>query len=116
VEAEAKATREEVAVRWYQYRLSTLLMIVLLVALGLGWSVDRSRLAKQIPTQPQGIKVFSIVRADAVELSNALRELFSKDAAEPVFVAVDTRTKCIIVRGPTGKLAEVEALVLKLDQ
>lgn len=102
--------------RWYQYRLSTLLLIVLIVALALGWWVDRSRLARQIPAQPQGIKVFSVVNADATELSNALRDLFSKDESDPVFVAVEPRTKQIIVRGPTGKLTEIEAIVLRLDQ
>ena len=54
---------------WYQYRLSTLLLTVLIVALALGWWVDRSRLAKQIPAQPQGVKIFSVVHADATDLS-----------------------------------------------
>jgi type II secretory pathway component GspD/PulD (secretin) len=114
--AEATKSREGVSTRWYQFRLSTLLLIVLIVALALGWWVDRSRLAAQIPAQPQGIKTFSVVYADATDLSNALRELLSKDESDPVFVAVDPRAKTIIVRGPTDKLAEVEALVLRLDK
>ncbi|MCX7426072.1 MAG: hypothetical protein NTW96_10690 [Planctomycetia bacterium] len=114
--AEVAKACEGVSTRWYQYRLSTLLLIVLIVALALGWWVDRSRLAAQIPAQPQGIKIFSVVNVDAMDLSNALRDLFSKDESDPVFVAVEPRAKQIIVRGPTGKLAEVEALVLRLDK
>ena len=83
---------------------------------GAGWCVDRSRLAKQVPAQPKGLKVFTIVNADPVDMANVLKELFSKDSSDPVFVAVDARTKRIMVRGPSGKLDEAESLVLKLDQ
>jgi len=114
--AEHRESGAGIGGRWYQWRLSTLLLIFLIVALALGWWVDHSRLAKQIPAQPKGIKVFYLHHADPAGLSNALKELFSKDESDPVFVAVDARAKQIIVRGPSDKLLEVEAVALKLDQ
>ena len=56
------------------------------------------------------------MNGDAEELTRVLREMFQGDVADPMTITSDTRTNSIIVRGSPGKLAIVEATLLRLDE
>lgn len=57
-------------------------------------------------------KIIHLQRASAAELRNTLQQLAPAD----IKLVADERTNAIIVSGPEGKLAELEAIVLRLDE
>ncbi len=112
------ATEDRISPRRRQLTLRTLMLVVLILALSLGWWVDRGNLKKQIPAQPQPnleVKIFTLLNGKAQELAGAIRELFPSDPANPLYVASDPITNSIIVRGTEGDLEVVEAILLKIE-
>ena len=112
------ATEVRTLPRKRQLTLRTLMLVVLILALSLGWWVDHGNLKKQIPAQPQPnleVNIFTIRNGKAQELAGAIRELFPSDAANPLYIASDPNTNSIMVRGTAGDLEVVEAILLKIE-
>jgi hypothetical protein len=105
--------------RRMQVSLRTTMLIILVLALAIGWWVDRTKLVRRIPGQAQSdmqVKIFSIVNGDVQELTSALQELFPTDTTSSVHIACDSRTKSIMARGTAADLGIVEAILLRLDE
>ncbi len=105
--------------RRYQWTLRTLMMLVLIFGLMVGWWVDHRRLTRRIPTRPQPsleVRVFSIVNGDSKELAAAIGELFPGDNENPPKITAESRTNSVMVRGTAEDLNVIEAILLKLDQ
>lgn len=62
------------------------------------------------------VKIFSIANGNVHELAAAIRELFPDDEENPMYLAIDPRTKSVIARGAASDLDVVEAILLKLDR
>lgn len=71
--------------------------------------------AEKVPVPPvaEPLKVFSLQYIDAQAAASILSELYGRNAFA---VAADERNNALIVRGAEAKLAEVEALLLRLDE
>ena len=111
-------TEDDRSSRRPQLSLRTLMLIVLVLAIAIGWWVDHSRLVRRVPEQSQPnlvIKIFSLENGDAQELTKALRELFPPDSTGSMHVACDARTNSIMARGTTADLKLIEAILLRLD-
>lgn len=102
--------------RWYQLRLSTLLLLTLSIALACGWWVDHARLMRLLTIEESQIKVFSLQKIKPDEAERIIRKTFPETWADPLNVAADPRSNALIVNGSESKLSMVEALLLRLDQ
>ncbi len=70
---------------------------------------------RQTPAQPaaEQLKIFSLKQLDAKAAASIVSQLFESDS---LAVAVDERGNTLIARGDEAKLAEVEAVLLRLDE
>ncbi len=112
------ATEDRTSPRRRQLTLRTLMLVVLILALALGWWVDHGNLTKKIPAQPPPnleIMITSLRNANAQEMVNAVRELFPNNAARPLYIAGDPNTNSIMFRGTKEDLEIVEAILLKIE-
>lgn len=69
--------------------------------------------ASAFAQEDQQIKIFSLQNANAAEMASVIRPLFPNPQ---VVTTVDPRTNSMIVRGQADMLAEMEAVLLRLDQ
>jgi hypothetical protein len=79
---------------------------------------DHDRIAELLQTldvapEPSQIKVFSLVNNQAAETAEVLLKLMGDKKAN---ISVDQRTNSIIASGTPESLAEMEALLLRLDE
>ncbi len=68
------------------------------------------------PPARKEVQIFQLKYARATELARVVKEVFPKQAwAEALSVGVDERTNAVIVAAPADRIAEIEALLNKLD-
>ena len=63
-----------------------------------------------------GLKIISLVNADALSLTITMQPLFQNHSELPVVIVSDQRTNSIIARGPVSELKVLEALLIRLDE
>jgi hypothetical protein len=95
--------------------LRDLFAVMTIVAVLIAWWVDHRRMERQLQAWKYETKAFQLTNTKSDDLAAVLRKLYEGDLDSPLAFASDARTNTVIVRGPAGKISEVEKTLLQLD-
>ena len=97
-----------------QISLSTLLLLVTMIALLLAWWIDRSALKAQIPEKPNRTTlVFTIQNGSAGAIAKKLQEIFDQNL---VTLVADEATNSLIVNADQKKQEQIRIMFKHLDR
>jgi type II secretory pathway component GspD/PulD (secretin) len=99
--------------RWFQLRLSTLLLLVMIAALSAGWFADRRRLQEEIESLQRKTAVISLSYLSADDAAGVLKDLAG--TSSEFVLGSDTRSNSIVVRGSAEDIESVKAVLRQLD-
>ena len=72
-----------------------------------------SATVKVAPEEKRETRIFKLASADAKQVADLLKQLLGKETK--VTIVPDARTNTVLAKGPTKRLAEIEAIIEKLD-
>lgn len=102
--------------RPFQFRLATLILLMVIIALASAWWADHVRLMRQLHSGHKEIKVFVLQNLNATQVAASLQRLLPDSELASITIAVDRRTNSLIVSGTSAGLDEIEATLTRLDQ
>lgn len=102
--------------RRFQLSLTTIMLLVAMAAIAIGWWTDHARLKRQLRDRNAEIRVFALQNTDAAEVAAVLQKLFPDTKWDPTRIASDNRINGVVVAASRERLDVIEATLLQLDQ
>ena len=94
----------------FRFTIRDLLLLTAIVALTIGWWLDHRKLTRENSVQ---LTVYSLAHLDAKSAAANLERVYFGDTA--VRIAADPQQNRVIVRAPSQRHLEIEAILMKLD-